>query len=245
MAPVWPLRIRRAQDTAIHLVERVLPRAPYRQCTLSFRLPLRFCLARDARLLSEVLRLFVRALFALQRWTARRLGVPRPFTGTLSSSASARPSSTPHFHVLLTEADFEDMGEGTTQLVPLPPPSDGEVERMAGVLARRVLSALRARGYSASGARTRFVLPWTIPVRPGSVARLTTDWTKRGRRESNPFPCARSLLVLIGIVARATLPACPSGPATSWTADSPSSDRWPLGAWARSSADSIGRPGRW
>ena len=36
------------------------------------------------------------------------------------------------------------MGEGTTQLVPLPPPSDGEVERMAGVLARRVLSALRA-----------------------------------------------------------------------------------------------------
>jgi hypothetical protein len=41
---------------------------------------LRFCLARDARLLSAVLRLFVRALFALPRWTARRLGVPRPLS---------------------------------------------------------------------------------------------------------------------------------------------------------------------
>jgi hypothetical protein len=46
---------RRAQDTAIHLVERVLPRAPHRQWTLSFPVPVRFCLARDARLLSEVL----------------------------------------------------------------------------------------------------------------------------------------------------------------------------------------------
>lgn len=55
---------RRAHDTAIHLVERVLPRAPYRQWTLSFPIPLRFCLARNTRLLSDVLGLFIRALFA-------------------------------------------------------------------------------------------------------------------------------------------------------------------------------------
>ena len=41
---------RRAHDTAIHLVERVFPRAPY-------------------RLLSEVLGLLVRSLFAFQRRT--------------------------------------------------------------------------------------------------------------------------------------------------------------------------------
>jgi hypothetical protein len=74
---------RRAQDTAIHLVERVLPRAPYRQWTLSLPMPVRFSLARDSRLLSEVLGLFVRALFAFQRRTARRLGVSRPLTGAV------------------------------------------------------------------------------------------------------------------------------------------------------------------
>ncbi len=75
---------RRARDTAIHLTERVLPRALYRQWTLSLPMPVRFCLARDARLLSEVLGLFVRALFAFQRRTARRLGLSRPVTGAVA-----------------------------------------------------------------------------------------------------------------------------------------------------------------
>jgi hypothetical protein len=46
---------RRAHDTAIHLMEGVLPEAPYRQWTLSFPVQLRFVLARDSALLSEVL----------------------------------------------------------------------------------------------------------------------------------------------------------------------------------------------
>jgi hypothetical protein len=51
---------------------------------LSFPVQLRFCLAWDARVLSEVLGLFVRALFAFQRRTARRLGVPGPLTGAVA-----------------------------------------------------------------------------------------------------------------------------------------------------------------
>src|SRR5262249_37438634 len=126
----------------------VLPRAPYRQWTLSFPVPLRFCLARDARLLSEVLGLFVRALFAFQRRTARRLGLPRARTGAVAfvQRFGSALQLTPHFHVLLPEAVFEEVGEGTTRLVPLPPPTDGEVERMAATVARRVLATLRARG---------------------------------------------------------------------------------------------------
>jgi hypothetical protein len=64
---------RRAHDTAIHLTRDVLPTAPYRQWTLSFPIQRRFLLARDSALLSQVLGLFVRALFAFQRRTARRL----------------------------------------------------------------------------------------------------------------------------------------------------------------------------
>src|SRR5262249_40497164 len=42
---------RRMHDTAAHLVDRVLPRAPYRQWVLSLPRRLRFLLARDASLL--------------------------------------------------------------------------------------------------------------------------------------------------------------------------------------------------
>ncbi len=101
----------RAGRTAIHLVERVLPRAPYRQWTLSLPMPVRFCLARDARLLSEVLRLFVRALLTFQRRAARRLGVARPLTGAVAfvQRFGSALQLTPHFHVLVPEAVFEEL----------------------------------------------------------------------------------------------------------------------------------------
>ncbi|MFY0570082.1 hypothetical protein ACN28E_40515 [Archangium lansingense] len=63
---------KRAQVTAVHLVERVLPHVPYRQWTLSFPHRVRWVLLKEAELLSDVLTLFLRAVFALQRWRARR-----------------------------------------------------------------------------------------------------------------------------------------------------------------------------
>jgi hypothetical protein len=41
-------------DGAAHLVDRVLPQAPYRQLVLSFPYPLRFHLARDPSFLSQM-----------------------------------------------------------------------------------------------------------------------------------------------------------------------------------------------
>jgi hypothetical protein len=59
--------------TAAHLVDRVLPQVPIRQWVLSVPFALRYRLAYDARLASEVLGLFVRAVFAsLRRAPAAR-----------------------------------------------------------------------------------------------------------------------------------------------------------------------------
>ena len=91
---------RRAHDTAIHVTERVLPRTPHRQWTLSFPIQLRFLLARDSALLSEVLGVFVRALFNFQRKTARRLGIKQPQVGALAflQRFGSALQLTPHFH---------------------------------------------------------------------------------------------------------------------------------------------------
>lgn len=65
---------RRAHDTAAHLVDNVLPVAPYRQWTLSFPKRIRWHLARDVRLMGLVRALFLRALFGFLRTRARELG---------------------------------------------------------------------------------------------------------------------------------------------------------------------------
>ena len=62
-------------DTAAHLVDRVLPRTSIRQWVLSLPVRLRFVLAYDPELTSDVLREFQRAVFMWQRRTAKRLGI--------------------------------------------------------------------------------------------------------------------------------------------------------------------------
>jgi hypothetical protein len=83
----------RMADTAAHLVDCVLPEVPVRQWVLTLPYALRYRCAYDSRLTSEVLRVFLRALFAELRRRARRewsilaaTAAPSP-----SSSASAPP----------------------------------------------------------------------------------------------------------------------------------------------------------
>ena len=59
-------------DTAAHLVDRVFPEAPVRQYVLSLPFALRTRLAFDQTLCSEVLRIFMRTVFASLRRRARK-----------------------------------------------------------------------------------------------------------------------------------------------------------------------------
>jgi hypothetical protein len=61
------------RDTAAHLVERVLPEVPVRQWVLTLPYLLRYRCAWDKQLTSEVLRAFLRSIFADQRRRARQI----------------------------------------------------------------------------------------------------------------------------------------------------------------------------
>src|SRR5947208_15961497 len=65
---------RRMHDTAAHLVDRVLPRAAYRQWVVTFPRRVRYHLAADPKLATETLREVLREIFAFQRRRARRDG---------------------------------------------------------------------------------------------------------------------------------------------------------------------------
>ncbi len=75
---------RRMADTAAHLVDHVMPPAPYRQWTLSLPRKIRLLVMRNPPLLTRVLSLFLRTIFAYQRRRARNEGIKEPTTGAVT-----------------------------------------------------------------------------------------------------------------------------------------------------------------
>jgi hypothetical protein len=59
-------------DTAAHLGDKVFPEVPIRQWVLSLPFALRYRLAYDSRLVSEVLCIFMQVVFSLLRQRARK-----------------------------------------------------------------------------------------------------------------------------------------------------------------------------
>src|SRR5207247_9887112 len=83
---------RRMVDTAAHLVDRVFPRVPVRQWVLSLPYALRYRLAYDASLVSDVLAIFTRTVFASLIRRAREFGADRkPQCGCLGLPSRAPP----------------------------------------------------------------------------------------------------------------------------------------------------------
>jgi Putative transposase/Transposase zinc-binding domain len=141
---------RRMADTAAHLVDRVVPEVPVRQWVLSLPFALRYRLAYDARLTSEVLNLFLRTLFAFQRrrgWRGR--GRRRAQCGAVTfvqRFGSAAANLNVHFHSLVLDGVYEVTDAGPIRFHPLPPPDDDEVARVVVATARRLARLLEARG---------------------------------------------------------------------------------------------------
>ncbi|HEX8700230.1 MAG TPA: transposase zinc-binding domain-containing protein, partial [Myxococcaceae bacterium] len=137
---------KRAHVTA-HLVEGGLPRVPYRQWTLSFPHRVRWVLLKDVGLLSDVLTVFLRAVFALQRRRARRHGLRGGQVGAVSfiQFFGSALQVTPHFHSLVPDGVFVPQ-EGGVRFEPLPPPTQAEVKRLLRGVRHRVLRLLEKRG---------------------------------------------------------------------------------------------------
>jgi hypothetical protein len=141
---------RRAHEAAAHLVDTVVPRVPVRQWVLSFPKRLRYLLARDTKLLGEVLGCFLRCLFAYHRRRARKLGTPGSAPGAISYLQwfGSALQLTPHFHCIIPDGVFvEDKETGETTFFPLPAPADEEVDGLLLALMKKVHALLTKRGF--------------------------------------------------------------------------------------------------
>jgi len=136
-------------DTAAHLVDRVLPEVPVRQWVLTLPYPLRYRCAWNSGLTSEVLRCFLRAVFADYRRRAKRdLRVSGGVCGavTFIQRFGSALNLTPHFHTLVLDGVYEG-GVGTPgRFRPLDPPETDDVARVLAGTARRIRRRLEALG---------------------------------------------------------------------------------------------------
>jgi hypothetical protein len=135
-------------DTAAHLVDCVLPEVPVRQWVLTLPYPLRYRCAYDSRLTSEVLRVFLRALFAeLRRRARHQWSIPRGQCGavTFIQRFGSALNGNLHFHTLVLDGVYASTEHPPPRFLPLPPPSHHEVARVLAGTARRITRLLESR----------------------------------------------------------------------------------------------------
>ena len=140
----------RMAESAAHLVDRVLPEVPIRQWVLTLPYPLRYRCAYDARLTSEVLRAFLRALFTELRRRARQhweLRAPQCGAVTFIQRFGSALNLNLHFHTLALDGVYaaDDATGATPRFLPLPPPDDDAVARVLAGTARRLQRILATR----------------------------------------------------------------------------------------------------
>ena len=135
-------------DTAAHLVDRVLPEVPFRQWVLTLPYALRYRCAYDAALTSEVLRAFLRALFAeLRRRARRQWSLPRGPCGavTFIQRFGSALNLNVHFHTLALDGVYSAPHGVPQRFLPVPPPSADEVARVLAGTARRITKLIESR----------------------------------------------------------------------------------------------------
>lgn len=144
---------RRMSDGAAFLVDRVIGDTPVRHWVLSLPPPLRYLVAYDSSLLSEVLAAFVGAMFQYLRWKAKDIlglgsvTLAHPGAVTVIQRCSSNLGLHIHFHSIVPDGVFvQESPEAPVTFHPLPPPSDGEVTDVAWETCRRTLEILKRRG---------------------------------------------------------------------------------------------------
>ena len=142
-------------QTAAHLVDRVIPFLPMRQWVVTFAPRVRWHLAADPKLASQVLTLVLRVLFSYQRKRARSLGVALGRANsngaiTFIQRFSSALELNLHFHILMPDGVFSRPPgappETRPRFVAITPPTEKEIEILLQSLRERVTRWLEKRG---------------------------------------------------------------------------------------------------
>jgi hypothetical protein len=132
-----------AGHACFHLADQ-----PVRQWVLTLPYPLRYRCLYDSRLTSQVLRAFLRALFAeLRRRARHRRGISRDQCGavTFIQRFGSALNENLHFHTLVLDGVYSTDDGAPPYFLPRPPPTADEAARVPAGTARRIARLLASR----------------------------------------------------------------------------------------------------
>ena len=178
---------RRMADTAAHLVDRVFPRVPVRQWVLTVPYALRYRLAYDASLVTDVLAVLTRTVFGSLIRRAREFGAERkPQCGAVSfiQRFDSALRLNLHIHMLAFDGIYAADENNHPQFQALFAPDNDEIARLTATLAQRMTRLLDRRGLGPdSDAEESDSLPRDEPWLAGLYAAAVTGqnglWPQR------------------------------------------------------------------
>jgi hypothetical protein len=137
---------RRMADTSARLVDDVFPpEVAVRQWVLSLPIQIRYRLAYDSRLLSDVLAVFLRVVQGWYRKRGKEVGIKERKGGsvTFAQRFGSALNLNPHFHSIALDGVFNAKRNVFHQAPPL---LDDDVKKIVELTARRVIRLLQRRG---------------------------------------------------------------------------------------------------
>ncbi|MBM4223907.1 MAG: transposase [Gammaproteobacteria bacterium] len=148
---------RRMTDSALHLVERVLPEVPLRQWVCSLPWRLRYLCGYDRKLCADVIGAFVNEVMRSLRRRAKRVfglgSVAEAHTGAVCfvQRFDSALRLNVHGHVLSLDGVYLQMDDGALGFRALPAPTTAEVANVARRTALKVRKVLLRHGRSLEG----------------------------------------------------------------------------------------------
>ena len=175
---------KRMTSLAAELTDRVIPFVPVRQFVLSLPHALRYLLAYDHGRCLAVLRIYIRALQSFYRLRARRHGVGRGQTGTVTfiQRFGSAANLNLHFHVIALDGVFADHADRSLRFHAAPTPTDAEVVQLVAKIRSRVLRHLERQGLTDSELRSADPLAEASPMLASCYAGSLQGRQTLGRR---------------------------------------------------------------
>ena len=172
-------------ELAAFLVDEVFPRVPIRQIVLSFPFPLRFWMAKNPKLQSEILTITIRAISGLLKKKAKRNGIKGKLeyaVVTVIQKFGGSINVNPHYHMLWVDGLYDVSGANAIfhELTP----TNNDIINLVEMLSQRILRSLKRKGYPVddSSTQTEIEDETLDDIQSASVQSLIAIGERRGKK---------------------------------------------------------------
>jgi hypothetical protein len=155
-------------EMALHLTEDVFPKVPVRQFVLSLPKQLRYILSHNARLASQVLRIYVRTISSWYKRRSRRHPFNNYQTGAITfvQRFGSSLNLNLHFHTLFLDGVYQKPQGDAQQptFIMASKPKDDEIKKLSEQISAAIIKVLDKKGVLDRFKEQDQILQYNLPL---------------------------------------------------------------------------------